>query len=140
MLSDGPRKFGESYYLGTMPLGGERPLRDVMVGIAGELEVRWLSHPDTGAVEAIEVFADRDEDPAELWLLREGDSQVMPTSLDLRYGIDSILKIKIKSWEEVPASDLQWSTEKKNANNAGNIKRMNSVGASENTNRPEVKS
>ncbi len=118
MLDAGPQKFGESYYMGTMPLGGERPLRDVMVGIAGELEVRWLSHPKTGAVEAIEVFADRDEDPAELWLLRDGDPKVMPNTLDLRYGIDSILKIKVKSWEVVPASGLDWSPKSKNANNA----------------------
>ena len=113
MLRDGPRKFGESYYMGTMPLGGERPLRDVMVGIAGELEVRWLSHPDTGSVEAIEVFADRDEDPAELWLLREGDSKSMPTVLDLRYGVESILKIKLKSWKEVPALSSNGPLKKK---------------------------
>lgn len=120
MLREGPRKFGESYYLGTMPLGGERPLRDVMVGIAGELEVRWLSHPESGAVEAIEVFADRDEDPAELWLMREGDSKSMPNILDLRYGIGSLLKIKVKSWEEVPASELEWAAENKNAMNSDN--------------------
>ncbi len=140
MLNDGPRKFGESYYLGTMPLGGERPLRDVMVGIAGELEVRWLSHPNTGAVEAIEVFADRDEDPAELWLLREGDSKAMPSVLDLRYGVDSALKINVKSWEEVPAKKLEWAAEKKSVNNAGKSKSEKAVGASQNTNKKhEVK-
>lgn len=134
MLRDGPRKFGESYYMGTMPLGGERPLRDVMVGIAGELEVRWLSHPDTGSVEAIEVFADRDEDPAELWLLREGDSKSMPTVLDLRYGVESILKIKLKSWKEVPASELQWSAEEKNANNGSGSDRQKAADASQTAN------
>ena len=135
MLINGPRKFGESYYLGTMPLGGERPLRDVMVGIAGELEVRWLSHPDTGAVEAIEVFADRDEDPAELWILRNGDPKAMPNALDLRYGTDSILKIKVTSWEEVSASELEWSADNKNANNGGNLKLKKAVGAAQNTSR-----
>lgn len=134
MLNDGPRKFGESYYLGTMPLGGERPLRDVMVGIAGELEVRWLSHPDTGAVEAIEVFADRDEDPAELWLLRGGDSKAMPNALDLRYGIDSTLKINIKSWEEISASELEWPADQDNANNVGNSNLKSVIGVSPNTN------
>ena len=133
VLIDGPQKFGESYYLGTMPLGGERPLRDVMVGIAGELEIRWLSHPDTGAVEAIEVFADRDEDPAELWLLREPNAKAMPSVLDLRYGTDSILKVKVKSWKEVPASELEWSAEKKNANNTGNLNSKRAVGALQNT-------
>ncbi len=133
MLNDGPRKFGESYYLGTMPLGGERPLRDVMVGIAGELEVRWLSHPDTGTVEAIEVFADRDEDPAELWLFREGDSKAMPDVLDLRYGTDSTLKINIKSWEEIPAAELEWSADQRNANNLGNSDSKKAFSASQNT-------
>ena len=123
-----------------MPLGGERPLRDVMVGLAGELEVRWLSHPDTGAVEAIEVFADRDEDPAELWLLREGDSKAMPSVIDLRYGIDSTLKINVKSWEEVPAEKLEWSAEKKSVNNAGKSKLEKAVDASQDkNNKHEVK-
>lgn len=140
MLNDGPRKFGESYYLGTMPLGGERPLRDVMVGLAGELEVRWLSHPDTGAVEAIEVFADRDGDPAELWLLREGDSKAMPSVIDLRYGIDSTLKINVKSWEEVPAEKLEWSAEKKSVKNSDKPNLEKAVGATQNTNdKDEVK-
>ncbi len=100
MIETGPKKFGETYYWGSLPLAGERPLRDCVVGIDGEIELRWLSHPDTHALEVIEVFADRDEDPAELWLTREGDDLTKsPTVLDLRYGIDSILKIKVKSWE-----------------------------------------
>ncbi len=99
MISSGPKKFGESFYLGSMPLGGQRPLRDCMVGIDGEMEVRWLSHPATRSVEAIEVFADRDEDPAELWVVAEGDSKTdPPTYLDLRYGIESVARVKIKSW------------------------------------------
>ena len=102
MLADGPKKFGDSFYLGTMPLGGERPLRDCMVGIDGEIEVRFLSHPTTGLVEVVEAFADRDEDPAELWILRdENSADQMPGYLDLRYGTDSILKIKIDSWKLV---------------------------------------
>ena len=105
MISDGPRKFGESYYLGSMPLGGERPLRDCMVGIDGELEVRWLSHPESRLVEAIEVFADRDKDPAELWIIREDPSDSLPTILDLRYGTDSELRLRIKSWKKVPPSE-----------------------------------
>ncbi|KAA1257944.1 putative periplasmic serine endoprotease DegP-like precursor [Rubripirellula obstinata] len=104
MLADGPKKFGESFYLGTMPLGGQRPLRDCMVGIDGEIEVRFLSHPDTGVVEVVEAFADRDEDPAELWILRdEVSSDQPPQMLDLRYGTDSVLKIKIDSWKKVEA-------------------------------------
>ncbi|TWU47812.1 putative serine protease HhoB precursor [Rubripirellula reticaptiva] len=107
MLATGPKQFGETFYWGTMPLGGQRPLRDCVVGIDGEMETRWLSHPDSHALEAVEVFADRDEDPAELWLLRDGaDAKAMPTFLDLRYGTESLLKVKVKSWKLVPESEL----------------------------------
>jgi S1-C subfamily serine protease len=106
MIEDGPRKFGESYYLGTMPLGGERPLRDCMVGIDGEMEIRWLSHPQSRWVEAIEVFADRDEDPAELWLLRDNESDSEPSVLDLRYGTESVLRLRVKSWQKIPEAEL----------------------------------
>lgn len=102
MIARGPKKFGDSFYLGSMPLGGERPLRDCMMGIDGELEIRWMNHPESQALEAIEVFADRDEDPAELWITRENSADELPSGLDLRYGVTSVLKIKIKSWERVP--------------------------------------
>ncbi len=104
MIGDGPKRFGETYYLGTMPLAGERPLRDCMVGIDGEMEVRWLYHPQSSLVEVVEVFADRDSDPAELWISREAGKQT-PTMLELRYGLDSYLKIRVKSWKIQPAED-----------------------------------
>ena len=100
MIADGPTRFGETFYLGSMPLGGERPLRDCMVGIDGEIEVRFLSHPESRAIEVVEAFADRDEDPAELWLIRGGDdSLAIPSVLDLRYGTESVLRIKITNWD-----------------------------------------
>ena len=103
MIANGPKKFGESYYMGTMPLGGERPLRDCMVGIDGELEVRWMSHPETHKLEVVEVFADRDLDPAELWIIRDkGDSNPI---LDLRYGVESSLRIRVKTWRRPGKGD-----------------------------------
>ncbi len=107
MIAQGPKKFGESYYLGTMPLAGERPLRDCLVGIDGELEVRWLSHPESQLVEAIEVFADRDSDPAELWVIREQAEDSQPSILDLRYGLQSVLRLRVKSWQTVPEAELE---------------------------------
>ncbi len=106
MIASGPKQFGESYYLGTMPLGGERPLRHCLVGIDGEMEVRWLYHPETSLVEAVEVFADRDSDPAELWVTRE-DGDDKPVVLDLRYGVESILKVRVKSWRSEETTEKQ---------------------------------
>lgn len=102
MLAKGPREFGETFYWGTMPLAGMRPLRDVTIGIDGELEMRFLNHPDSAALEVVEVFADRDEDPAELWIIRDGDdTTAMPKTLDLRYGVESILRINVDSFQTV---------------------------------------
>ncbi len=98
MLAQGPQKFGETIYLGTMPLGGERPLRDCVVASDGELEVRFLTHPESKWLECIEVFADRDQDPAELWI--ERDSAGKPVSLDLRYGTESVFKMNVDSWKK----------------------------------------
>ena len=95
MLKDAPKKFGESYYWGTMPLAGERPLRDCFVGIDGEMEVRWLMHPESGKLECIEVFADRDLDPAELWLTYDGDRV---SSMELRYGLEPTVEFEVSKW------------------------------------------
>lgn len=97
MLDVGTDRFGETFYWGTEPLGGQRPLRHRTVGIHAAMETRFLQHPETGRLEAIEVFADPDGDPAELWLAdREG--QTFPT-LQFRYGLDAWLMLTIDSWE-----------------------------------------
>ncbi len=106
MIANGPKKFGETYYLGSMPLGGQRPLRDCIVGIDGDIEVRWLSHPESRLVEVIEVFADRDNDPAELWLFRENANESQPSLMELRYGTEPVLRMRVKSWKQIPESEL----------------------------------
>jgi len=99
MLRDGTDQFGECFYRGSVPLLGERPLRDWMVGVSGELETSWLSHPETKQVEAIEVFADRDDDPVEL-MIRWGESKSdRPESMEVRYGTDAVLTFKVDQWE-----------------------------------------
>lgn len=99
MLRDGTDQFGECYYRGSVPLLGERPLRDWMVGVSGELETSWLSHPETKQVEAIEVFADRDDDPVEL-MIRWGESKSdHPESMEVRYGTDAVLTFKVDRWK-----------------------------------------
>ncbi|MGC6549295.1 MAG: S1C family serine protease [Rubripirellula sp.] len=101
-LEQGPKKFGETFYLGAMPLAGDRPLRNCLVGNDGELEIRWLTHPVTHRLEVMEVFADRDLEPLEVWFQYEDetdDRPLMPVGIDLRYGTESILKLKLEKWE-----------------------------------------
>lgn len=98
LLISGTEGYGECFYRGTVPLLGNRPLRDCLIGSSGELESAWLLHPETAALEAIEVSADRDDDPAELYVTWGEDRSKPPTRLELRYGTESALKIAIDSW------------------------------------------
>jgi S1-C subfamily serine protease len=104
MLTLGPKRFGETYYQGTMPLAGERPLRDCTIALFAGLEFRFLMHPETGKLECIEALSDRDSDPAELWIRHDGDKV---SSLDLRYGVDSMLNVTIDDWQQTVVADDQ---------------------------------
>ncbi len=107
LLVQGPAGYGECYYRGQVPLLGQRPLRDCLIGVAGELEAAWLLHPESGALEAIEVTADRDADPAELLVTWGTDPAQPPTHLELRYGTQSLLKLRVETWELGPTAEGQ---------------------------------
>ncbi|QEG41631.1 S1C family serine protease [Roseimaritima ulvae] len=99
----GPQQYGDTYYLGTMPLLGQWPLRDVLVATAGDIETRFLLHDDR--LESIEAFAGRDADPAELllrWPADKTDSP-LPATLELRFGTTAELTLQLESWTTGPA-------------------------------------
>jgi len=63
-------------------------------------------------VEVIEVFADRDSDPAELWLIRENPADDEVTALELRYGTETVLRLNVGNWQLVDPSELKPLDEK----------------------------
>lgn len=97
MASLGPERYGEVYYLGTMPLRGEYPLRDVLVGTSGELETWFYFDPTSGRLEAIECWADRFRDPAEM-LIEAGDDN-QPVGLSLYYGEQKAWRMQVGQWK-----------------------------------------
>ncbi len=105
VLDDGLDKFGECHYRGTVPLLGERPLRDCVVGVSGELETSWLSHPDSHNLEVIEVVADRDQDAAEMFVRWGDDVKAAPQQLELRYGTETVFQIQVTKWAITKASE-----------------------------------
>ncbi len=106
MLQRGPAGFGDCFYRGQVPLLGERPLRDCLVGTTDELEASWLFHPESGQLEAVEVLADRDDDPAELHVSWGGDRNAPPRRLELRYGLRPVLTLDIDDWTVGPPEML----------------------------------
>lgn len=137
MLSTGPDRFGETYAWSNAPLLGKRPLRDCTVGIYGGLESRFFVRSSTDRLEAIESYADRDGDPAELWVdppawllsttgenladagefldIEDRDASTqqseLPRVLHLRYGIEPMLTLRIETWtaaeDLIPAAATQ---------------------------------
>ena len=100
MTIEGPDRFGDTYAAGSGPLAGARPLRNIIVSTDGESEVRFLTHPDGDHLEVVEVEADRDRDPAELWITLGPDRR--PERLELKFGLETRVAIKITQWETSP--------------------------------------
>lgn len=129
MILEGPEKFGRTVALGTAPLAplgtaplaGRPPLRDVVEATDGETLVHFYNHPDTGLLEVIEVTGDRDRDPAELWIGPRA-SNGLPTSLELRFGVETATRIEVKNWSMVakpPGDEKNDADEKKDVEGDG---------------------
>jgi serine protease Do len=85
---EGPGEFGEVHYLGTVPLAGHDGLVDVLVGIHGGVECRFLFDPGQGHLLAMEMFPEEHADPCEIYFLdyRELEGRRLPGRMEVRFG------------------------------------------------------
>ena len=88
LLTRGPEKFGDVYYLGTAPLLGRTDLVDVLVGTHDVVETRFLFDPQTGRLLAMELVADSDDDPCEVFFeeYRDVGGYSLPHRVKVLYG------------------------------------------------------
>jgi len=98
-LTVGPERFGEVYYLGTMPLAGQKELVDVLVGIHGGVETKFCFAQDTGQLLAMEMYPD-DVDPCIITFdgYREVAGHVLPHRLEVRHADATFLSLQVKSY------------------------------------------
>jgi S1-C subfamily serine protease len=84
----GSGKFGDVYYLGTVPLDGQAELVDALVGLHGGAECRYYFDPKTGLLLAIEMFPEEHADPCEMRLFdyRLVDGRNLPQRMEVRFG------------------------------------------------------
>ena len=101
LLTEGPADFGDVYYLGKSPLPGEEGLFDVLVGTYQAIECRFLFHPKTGSLIAMEMFPDVDVDPCEVRFgeYRQVGGRQLPYHLDVRHGDMTFLDLRLESFE-----------------------------------------
>jgi len=110
LLLVGPRRFGEVYYLGTMPWSDDDPEADCLVGIYGGVETRFYFNPTSGNLVGIEMQTADDRDPCEIYFsdIRPVDGRNLPFRWLVRHGDQTYADLQIKSYEwtaEEPADE-----------------------------------
>ncbi len=93
----GPRLMGEAVYLGQNPIVGRQKLFDVTRITVSDFDVMVYTSPDTGLIEVIEVFSDKQTDPVELFIEKyeSVDGRATPKTIRLAYGLESQFVVSI---------------------------------------------
>lgn len=96
----GPKRFGDSYYLGTMPWSNEDKFDDCLVATANGVEARFYFNADSGNTTGMELRTADDEDPCEIYFndIRQVDGRSLPFHWVVRHGDDVFADIKISSY------------------------------------------
>jgi len=98
LLTLGPERFGDVYYLGTTPIPNRQGLFDVLVATHDVVESRFMFAPDSGQLVGMEMFPDADVDPCELYFddYREVNGRQLPHRLIVLHGDEVFAAIKLE--------------------------------------------
>jgi S1-C subfamily serine protease len=101
LLIVGPRRFGDVYYLGTLPWNSGEALSDCLVAIHGGVESRFYFNPETGDLVGIETQLADDEDPCEVYFedIRSVDGRSLSHHWIVRHGDEVFADIKVNSYD-----------------------------------------
>ena len=88
MLTAGPIKYGDVYYLGTAPLVEHEDLVDVLFSTYKDVEARFMFDPQSGRLLAMEMYPDLDVDACEVRFAdyRDVGGRALPHRLEVRFG------------------------------------------------------
>jgi len=87
----GPRKLGEVTYIGQSPVLGRQGLLDTTRIVLGEVTADVYTSAVHGDIELIELYADRQSDPAEIYFDQDPQAPAgaLPSKVRLQYGLES---------------------------------------------------
>lgn len=98
MLLEGPSKFGDSVYIGRIPVQGQDDNQEVLASSREGIETNWLFHPALGSLSAMEMYPDSESDPCEVFFedYRSEDGVAFPRIIKYRHSgaAWSILKVE----------------------------------------------
>ena len=94
---------GEAVYLGRNPIVGRNTLFDVTRVTVSDFDVMVYTAPESGLIEVIEVIADKQTDPVELFFEKYEtlDGRACPKTIRLVYGLETQFVVAIKQFQNV---------------------------------------
>jgi hypothetical protein len=101
LLLVGPRRFGEVYYLGSVPWNNDDQLADCLVGTYGDVEARFYFATDSGDLIGVEMQVSDDQDPCEVYFsdIRPFEGRALPHHWVVRHGDDVFAELTILSYD-----------------------------------------
>jgi hypothetical protein len=105
----GPRKLGEVIYIGQSPVLGKQGLLDMTRVVLGEVTAEVYTSLSSGDIVLIELFTDRQTDPAEVYFDYDAASPMapMPSRVRLNYGLESRLVVEWLKLDTLPVEKTE---------------------------------
>jgi S1-C subfamily serine protease len=105
----GPRKLGEVIYIGQSPVLGKQGLLDMTRVVLGEVTAEVYTSLSNGDIELIELFTDRQTDPAEVYFDYDAASPMapLPSRVRLNYGLESRLVVEWLKLDTLPVEKTE---------------------------------
>ena len=108
---EGPKKYGDFYYLGTLPIPKQAKMADVLVGTYAGLEAWFYFDTKEGDLVLMELISDPDWDPCELHFskFKKTPHGRLPFQIEIVNGLQSygqlnITEYKIGAQQNQPAT------------------------------------
>lgn len=97
----GPRQLGEVTYIGQSPVLGRQGLLDTTRIVLGEVTADVYTSAVDGDIELIELYADRQSDPAEVYFDQNPQAPAgeLPSRIRLQYGLESRIAFELTGLE-----------------------------------------
>jgi S1-C subfamily serine protease len=101
LLLLGPRRFGEVFYLGTLPWGQDEKLADCLAATHAGVETYFYFDPEAGNLVGIQLYLSDEDDPCEIYFadIRGVNGRSLPHHWVIRHGDDVFADIVIKSYD-----------------------------------------
>ncbi len=101
IVDKGLSRFGEVYYLGSLPHGPDNRVEDCLVALYEGMELRLFFASDTGDLSGLELYTADDADPCEIAFsdFAEFAGRRLPHRWLVQHGDETFAEMVINRWD-----------------------------------------